>query len=584
MKHRKSGHGTTFARSMSRVRTAAAIGALIGAVLAAVPGAPSTASASGITTHAFMAHRAIPFVDDGVLRDLLASHTDEVLAGAHFPDAGYGSSSFPGGDFGEVTHWERFVNAHAAHLRGRADCAPLRDPSGPCASQVAHLMGIAAHGMGDEMWDWLFEPQMADYGESPVHPLYRAGLPGSAELASVPPGSLINTPEFAMDNIALAEYGRLARVPVYPPPVDDLLATYAALGRGDITREGIYAGHALITAALSGERAGLAAEYPRVKATMPRSSAAYLDGAGGVLDTAEGIAGYYENLWRKLTEPGHPAPRVVSVNPEPGTRDVKLDWLPVRAAPGPNGGGARDRIIAVLANSLDPATVTARSFLLLDEDDAPVPPAAGFPRPGPYGAGDGTHSMMFYPAADLAPCTRYTAVVTPDLRDHAGEGLRKTYSWSFTTRAADGAEKPCRGRGAKPGPGGGHATVRTGRQRLETRVVATADGHRHALVSGAAVALRDGALRRGRLSIRVSCLGPGPCHGVLGATSVTGGAFRSLGAPRFAIPEFATRAVTVTLPPAQTGGAGAVRIDVSARVLSAGGPGARTQRSFTVSR
>ncbi len=112
-----------------------------------------------------MAHRAIPFVDDGVLRDLLASHTDEVLAGAHFPDAGYGSSSFPGGDFGEVTHWERFVNAHAAHLRGRADCAPLRDPSGPCASQVAHLMGIAAHGMGDEMWDWLFEPQMADYGE-----------------------------------------------------------------------------------------------------------------------------------------------------------------------------------------------------------------------------------------------------------------------------------------------------------------------------------------------------------------------------------------------------------------------------------
>lgn len=568
---------------MFRIRSAA----VLGTVLAATLGASPPALASGITTHAFMAQRAIPLVEDGRLRDLLAAHTDEVLAGAHFPDAGYGSSSFPGGDFGEVTHWERFVNAHAAQLRGRADCAPLDDPSGPCASQVAHLMGIAAHGMGDEMWDWLFEPQMADYGESPVHPLYRAGLPGSAELGSIPPGSLINTPEFAMDNIALAEYGRLARVPLYPPPVDDLLATYRALGRDDITREGIYAGHALITAALSGERLGLAAEYPRVKATMPRSSAAYLDGAGGVLDTAEGIAGYYENLWRKLTGTGHPAPRVVSVNPEPGTRDVKLEWLPVRAAPGPGGGGARDRIIAVLANSLDPATVGPGSFLLLGDDDVPVAPAAGFPRPGPYGAGDGTHSMMFYPAADLAPCTRYTAVVTPGLRDHAGAGLRKAYSWSFTTRAAAGATKPCPAGGPRSGRGGDGApgpAVRAGRQRLQTRVVTTADGHRHALVPGAAVALRGAGVRTGRrLAIRVSCLGPGACRGVLGATSSGGGTFRSLGARRFVIPEFATQMLTVALPASRGSADGrGLRVDVSARVLSARGPGVRTQRAFTV--
>ncbi len=563
----------------SRRSTRAALAAALCAVAL-----PASAAASGVTTHAFMAERAIPFVEDPRLRDLLAGHVDEVLSGAHYPDGGYGASSFPGGDFGEVSHWERFVNAYAAQLRSRADCAPLSNPAGPCAPQVAHLMGVAAHGMGDEMWDWLFEPQMADYGESPIHPVYRSGLPGAAELASLPPGSLINTPEFAMDNIALAEFGRLVKIPTSLPPVDDLLPTYAALGRGDITREGIFAGHTVITAALTGERAGLAAEYPRVKTTMPRSSSAYLTGSGGVLDTAEGIGGYYDNVWRKLTAGTHPAPKVVSVNPEPDTKDVKLDWLPVRSSPGPNGGGAKDRIIAVLANSLDTATITPDTFVLLDDEGERVPPAAGFPQPGPYGGGDGTHSMMFYPAVDLAPCTRYTAVVTPGLRDHAGGRLAKPYAWRFTTQAAPGAKKPCRG-----GNGNGNGTkVKAGRQRVDTQAVATPDGHWHAIIPGASVALRRASLSRdGRtLRVRVSCLGPGACRGRFGATA-TGrdGVFLSLAALRLAIPAFGTQVLRVPLDAAareELQRAGRLRVETQARVMGSGGPGVRTLRAFTV--
>lgn len=563
---------------LSRTRRLAALAAVAGALLPAAP-----AGASGVTTHAFMAERAIPFAEDPRLRDLLAAHTDQVLSGAHYPDAGYGASSFPGGDFGEVSHWERFVNAYAAHLRGRADCAPLSDPSGPCAAQVAHLMGVAAHGMGDEMWDWLFEPQMADYGESPVHPLYRSGLPGAAELASLPPGSLINTPEFAMDNIALAEYDRLRKVPLSTPPADDLLATYRAIGRSDITREGIFAGHALITAALTGERAGLAAEYPRVKATMPRSSAAYLTGAGGILDTAEAIGGYYDNVWRKLVGDGHPAPKVVGVNPEPGTTGVKTAWQPVRAAPGPNGGGAKDRIIAVLANSLDVSTITPEHVALLDEQGEPVPPAPGFPRPGPYGAGDGTHSLMLHPAGDLRPCTRYTAVITPGLRDHAGGRLARPYRWSFTTEPAAGT--PCRAAATGAGPAAGRVVA--GRQRIDTRVTATPGGHRHALVPGPAVALREAALARGgrALRVRVSCLGPGACRGRFGATGTAGADLLSLGLDPFAIPALRTQTLTVRLTGAARDAltrAGRLRIEVQARVLDRRGPGVRTQRAYTL--
>lgn len=603
--------------------------AIAGAAICALA-LPSHASASGVTTHAFMAERAIPFVSEPRLRDLLASHVNEVLAGAHYPDAGYGSSSYPGGDFGEVTHWERFVNAYAAHLRGRADCAPLDDPSGPCASQVAHLMGVAAHGMGDEMWDWLFEPQMADYGESPVHPFYRAGLPGSAELGSVPPGSLINTPEFAMDNIALAEYGRAPKIPTYLPPVDDLLPTYRSIGRTDITEDGIYAGHALITAALTGERMGLAAEYPRVKLTMPRSAAAYLEGAGGVIDTAQAIGGYYDNVWAKLTTDGHPAPRIVNVNPKPGADTVKLDWLPVRASPGPVGGGAADRIIAVLANSLDVSSITPDTFYLLDGDGRRVAPAPGFPKPGPYGGGDGTHSMMFYPAENLVPCTRYTAVVSDGVRDHAGASLTAPGSWSFTTRAAgtdpcpepkdddpieDPVEEepvtdpppeeppvkdppaqdpPAQGPPASGGGGTGAdssndlagASVEPGPQSVDTQVAAGSDGHLHPITTGSTVAIRHAALStKGRVRIRVSCLGPDPCPGRMAATATSGRLVFSLGGSRFRIPTYGTQ--TLYLKLSTSARRTLIRrrklvVQVRAHVIDAAGPGVKTVRRYTL--
>jgi hypothetical protein len=407
--------------------------ALIAAVL------PAPAGAAGITTHAFMAERATDHVGDPALQRLLRVGREAVLSGAAFPDGGYAVSSMPGGDYGEVSHWERFVNAYAAHLRADPGCRPIESPDGPCASKVAHLMGVAAHGMGDEMWDWMFEPHMADHHESPVHPVYRSGLPGAAEMADLPPGSLANTSEYAMDLIALVDHWRWPNIGLYAPPFDDLLAVYGSIGRGDVRREGLAAGHAALHAAMAGERAAIAADYARVKTTMPWTSAHMHDAPGGVEDTARSIAGYYEMLWRKLTGAGHPPPRVAGVQPEDGEQGVTTEFSPALTGPGPNGGGAEQRIVAVLASAVDPATVTPSNFRLYGENGFQVKPLAGFPRPGPYGAGDGTHSLMFHPARDLTPCRRYTAVLTRGIRDLAGARLPEQFAWSFVTRPAAGA-------------------------------------------------------------------------------------------------------------------------------------------------
>ncbi|PTL55545.1 Ig-like domain-containing protein [Paraconexibacter algicola] len=554
-----------------------ALAVLLTGVLA-LAAAPRPAAASGVTTHAFMAEAAIPFVRTPALRQLLEAHRDELLSGAHYPDGGYGSSSLPGGDYGEVSHWERFVRAYVRRLGARTDCAPLAAPAGPCAAQVAHLLGTAAHGIGDERWDWLFEPKLADFGESPVHPGYAAlsatGLPGAGELAALPPGQFINTPEFALDNIGLVEHGRLRRVPRYAPPVDDLLAVYRALGRDDVTADGIRSGHAIITAAALAERAGTAAEYPRVKVTMPTAAAQYVEGSGGVLDVARAAAGYYEAVWTTLTTGTSPAPQVVGVHPQPGETGVPTAWHPVRAAPGPSGGGAENRILASISTALQEGTVDAGSFRLLGPGGRPVPQEPGFPKAGPYGYGDGAHTFLAWPAADLAPCTTYTAEVTTRLRDHAGGRLRAPYRWSFTTRAAPGATCP-------PGP------PTTGPQLTQDAIAP--DGHAHGVPATATVAIRRLARTPGRgdvLRLTLSCIGPGDCRGRTGLLARAGARSFSLGARPHRIRELRTQVLSFRLPPAARAALrrrGRLAVDV--RILQRGaasGQASTTTRRFVL--
>ncbi len=161
---------------------------------------------------------------------------------------------------------------------------------------------------------------------------------------------------------------------------------------------------------------------------------------GGVEDVARGIDGYFRALWRKLREPSHPAPRVTSRYPRPGTTGVPATWLPARTSPGPYGGGSANRIVFVLSNAVDEGSLSPQTARIVGPDGVDVPQLAGFPRPGPYGAAEGTHAVMLYPAVDLQPCSRYTVQVTTGVRDTAGAALAEPVQWSFRTGGAARAE------------------------------------------------------------------------------------------------------------------------------------------------
>src|SRR3954467_12294697 len=201
--------------------------------LAAVLFVPSTAHAAGETTHAWMVERGIELLPPGALKTLLETQRVQALAGAAYPDTGYWVENDPIADpdvarpsdpYGETSHWERFINAYVAHIRRRADCGDLTSPTGPCAALIAHLMGAAGHGLGDELWDWLFEPAMKDHGEDPADNFFGPGKPG-APLDGNPLDDASSSPEYAMDVVATWRHGQVLPPQLPPPPIDDLVQT-----------------------------------------------------------------------------------------------------------------------------------------------------------------------------------------------------------------------------------------------------------------------------------------------------------------------------------------------------------------------
>lgn len=402
----------------------------------------STARAAGIVTHAWMALEAIDRVEPPALRELLDAHRDQVRGGAEFPDGGYWTRSLgtPGGDYGEEAHWQRFHDAYVAQIRTDPACAPLTDPAGPCAAAIAHLMGAAAHGMGDEVWDWLFEPNGPGFDESYLPP----------DIAAfVGPGGL----EVQLDIVAIARYARpLEPTPTIPDAVkiDD---AFASVGRGDVDPAAFEIGDRVLEAERTVEASWAAVHLAPLERAMPWTSAHLIDAAGGVDFGADAIAGYYESLWGDLLGDVPPT-RVAAMAPLDGQVNVPASGWGGSYGPGSNPGnhGGRTRIAAALSRALpyhaqagqgsQPSELPVGALRLRDlETGDLVEPQGGYPRIVPYNPEAGEHVVAFQPAHDLAPCRWYQVETTTALVD-ARELPVTPSAWRFQTSGCDRGARP----------------------------------------------------------------------------------------------------------------------------------------------
>jgi|GEM_PF-1140678 len=466
--------------------------------------ASSVALAAGMTTHSMMADMARFKLPAGhPLIALLESHRSALIAGAMFPDGGYFTGLGPGfetdRDLAETAHWGGFTNALAqvAHEKGCGDvisngdawdalpvlggtvdwvadelareavALPLRIGDS-CGYLVAFLMGVAAHGMGDEVWDALFEPSVYQRGEqagsSPGFTLdaYPPGAEPSigdavrevigdeafAELAAGVGQASLNGVEYAMDVVAIRDRFSWEEVPALVfPPMGDMAAAFAKMDKSydELAVQRSALGGRLIVAA---ERIGAAADYVRVREQMPYAVHNYVSGSGGIEDTAQYVSGYYEHLFQKvvLGPDASPKPFVVGMHPRAGERNLPANPCvagPYAVCEDTANGGAKpiaDRYIYVSLSSDFHSSIQGLvdAFVVFDEDGNKLPATIDWLPGWANGGAHGFRLKLENPV--LKPNHRYTVVLTTQVYDYRGPShqnakLDAPVVWHFSTGA-----------------------------------------------------------------------------------------------------------------------------------------------------
>jgi hypothetical protein len=91
-------------------------------------------------------------------------------------------------------------------------------------------------------------------------------------------------------------------------------------------------------------------------------------------------------------------------------------------AQGTTGVGTNTRVTATFNESMDPATITTSSFRVQGST-------------GTVTYADAGRTAVFTPDQDLLPSTQYTATLSTQNEDLAGNSLSSSYVWTFTTGA-----------------------------------------------------------------------------------------------------------------------------------------------------
>ncbi|HKL48984.1 MAG TPA: Ig-like domain-containing protein [Desulfuromonadales bacterium] len=103
-------------------------------------------------------------------------------------------------------------------------------------------------------------------------------------------------------------------------------------------------------------------------------------------------------------------PKVLSTSPSHDEIDVKINRL----------------ITAKFEQAIDPATMSSETFLIREDE-------TGLTVPGTVDYDEPSKTAIFQGDTDFSTNTSYTATITEDVADEAGNQMGKDYSWQFET-------------------------------------------------------------------------------------------------------------------------------------------------------
>jgi len=339
---------------------------------------PATVSAHGVHGHVHVTGWAIDALPDGEVRTLLSDPEmrGAALMGAAFPDSGYAATDAALEDqaraYGEHAHWEPFIEDFIERMR--TTYGPTYDTREE-RLLVAFLMGCAAHGLQDELFDstFLFEVEQRD----------------GAGQAEADPGT---------DGF-LTQDGYFWMVPSDYVPVDDLLPLFAGLSE-DVDSAVIAHGVGNIRVYVNDIIGPSIAEAngEMYRPLIPWAAGHYLDAGvpGSLRAEIVPTARYMEAIWERLHGRFDDSQLVIHAWPDAPRRLREADATSVASW-----------VTLILGQGIENSGATG-SFI--DDVSAAHPHTLDYTRWG----GEGTSRIVrFLPSVDLTPGDFYTVTLDP---------------------------------------------------------------------------------------------------------------------------------------------------------------------------
>ena len=158
---------------------------------------PAVAAANGNVSHLWVTLWALDELPAGDLRDLLTRDGVDLALrnGANFPDGGYAVND----GYGEIAHWEPFQSAYLDWIVGNY-APPWSDEA---AEHIAFLMGMASHGMSDQVYDSMYLTRAGIYDEGAPGSII--GIDGSTDVALAAEAGPLEAPELWVPDELMAQ-------------------------------------------------------------------------------------------------------------------------------------------------------------------------------------------------------------------------------------------------------------------------------------------------------------------------------------------------------------------------------------------
>ena len=353
------------------------------------------AKANGNYSHVWISTDALDYLEEGALRSLLTTDNlrNILRNGAMFPDGGYAV----GDGYGEISHWEPF---HLTYLKWiTANYAPPW--SNEATEHIAFLMGMAAHGIADQLYDGMYLKRHEYYDEH-----------GSeATLFGV---------DGATDACFAATQGPM-ELPVNWVPADILAPLFKTVSGHQVNAGTIKQGHGLVVIAIMAANDAIndpdkQGEYMEIYPwACSHQDDPTVPGSPPTISPA--VARYWNTLWSYLH----------------GDEAFDKPLLGTYFSGGtpyhyPRDAGTPESWVSfAMPRGLDPGTVNAESVVVTDANGQPhaVETHVYY--------GFNSHLVNIKPQEDWDENTGYTVTVSPPITTWDGVLLEQTHSFTFAT-------------------------------------------------------------------------------------------------------------------------------------------------------